>query len=1141
MRLKQIRLAGFKSFVEPTKIPFPTDMTAIVGPNGCGKSNVIDAVRWVLGESSARNLRGDAMTDVIFNGSTRRAPVSKASVELCFDNQNGRLVGEFGHYAEVAVRREVTRDGQNNYFLNGSKCRKRDITDLFLGTGLGPRSYAIIEQGMISRLIESKPKELRVFIDEAAGVSKYKERRRETETRINNTEENLLRLTDIESELTQQVDKLRVQAHAASRFRQLRDELRELRDLDRLSQVYRLDRELDALQQTSEQKEQQLALQQAQLAEQENHQVLLRQQEDEVQAQLEQATQSYFENASQLAKLEQQQQHTRQSQQEQTLRREALQERIRSTELELQTHQQTLAEQQVRHEQRALAGGVLDAQLENLQEQHERQRHLDAEHGQAFRQHQELLRQQQQSVHRTEQELRNLSQIHQRQENSLRQHREQLASLGNQDESELALLKAQIAEQELMMEEGAQQHVAAEQELQQRQQALAAAREQLSQQRQNQAATQARIESLQQVVEALSGDDPVQHPLSQALQVEPGWELAVEKVIGAWLHAELAEERDPMLPVALFNQVEGAHQCQESQQSLSAKVSGAPIGFLTDQVEVAESLEQAWQRLANLPQGHSVITQAGEWLGANWQHLKAPEQQQSLLLLEAQLNTQRSSMMNIESEVELAMQAVNREQAAQQQAAELLHQLKLQQDSASRQLHEQRSALALAAQQHQQWQQQRTQLLKQVEGAEQQLEADQHKLELLQAQLVELEEQADVQLEEHARYEEQSEQAKRQLEDLTAQLNSVRHQVHQCQLEEQQAESAVAQTRVQVNREQRQIDELQQALLLLPEMNDQQEQLLQLQDTIEELLTQQLVAEEKKAELEQQRHTLHQQQEALTERVKSLTASISEHQQKLQTQQLSNQELLTRRKLLIEQMSEDGESLKERVARLPEPDPEFDYAKAVRNQEGRIKRLGAVNLAAEAEYVEQSERLSHLSEQITDLQQALETLQTAIAKIDRETRSKFRETFDKVNTDLQQLFPQVFGGGTAWLELTEEDLLDTGVTIMARPPGKKNSTISLLSGGEKALTALALVFAIFRLNPAPFCMLDEVDAPLDEVNVGRFAELVERMSETVQFIFISHNKVTMEKASQLAGVTMHEPGVSRLVAVDIAQAVAMVE
>ncbi|MFM2476289.1 AAA family ATPase [Celerinatantimonas sp. MCCC 1A17872] len=1135
MRLKSIRLAGFKSFVEPTKIPFPQQLTGVVGPNGCGKSNVIDAVRWVLGESSARNLRGDAMTDVIFNGSTRRAPASKASVELSFDNQSGRLGGEYGAYNEVAVRREVTRDGQNLYFLNGTRCRKKDITDLFLGTGLGPRSYAIIEQGMISRLIESKPQELRVFIDEAAGVSKYKERRRETENRIGHTQENLQRLSDIEAELTQQVDKLRIQAQAALRYRQLRDKQRDYRRQQSLCQLQRLDRSLDEKSHSQQEQNHQLELLQAKLTELDDNELLLNEQNYELEQQSSELRAKQSERSAQLARLEEQLKHQEQGQKERQAQTDDYQRQIQELSEKLIIEREKLPEQQSKIEQLEMELEVSAQQLDQLSEYAQS---ADESYQRASEQLQQTQRQSQQSA---QQMTQRQEQLHGSQR-LLEQSQARLAELDEQlsqqldEEPDLTAIEAC----QLSAEENFEQHQAQVASLEQQHNDAVELKAKCAQSvrklEQQLFENQTRQSSLTQLVNSMAEHHyNAKRPLREQLTIEPGWERAVEKVLGPWLYAET----DP----ALCDDALLAVWSKESEEalrddSLFAKVKGAPA-VLLDNVHCAKSLTHAQALRGELKSGESVITADGDWYGVNWQNLLQDKSEQSVLVQQRHLAALAKESVELE---QMLANAQQRLEDAGQEADKLQGRLTSQKESlrqSQAQLQQVKQQLVLAQQQlkHQQSLKenltaQRSKVAEVHEQAQLQCEMQAEQLE----QLLELNEENQQRL---LNAEQASEQARLKKEQFAAQSQQIERRVYQLQLELQKCVSEHQQLNRWLEEREQQLAQWQQQLTKLQERAEQQIDTTQLRAQAEKLRQEQLQAQQAHEQLEHQRARLREQISAINIERKSQEQHKSLLQEAHQNQQLAHQELLTRRRILLEQLAEDGVELNAQA--LDQVDMNIDYASELEKIDKQIKRLGGVNLAAEQEYDEQQQRLSELSAQINDLRQALEMLENAIAKIDRQTRSKFRETFDKVNADLQHLFPQVFGGGTAWLELTEDDLLATGVTIMARPPGKRNSTISLLSGGEKALTALSLVFAIFRLNPAPFCMLDEVDAPLDEVNVGRFADLIARMSETVQFIFISHNRVTMEKADQLAGVTMHEPGVSRLVAVDIAQAVALAQ
>lgn len=1138
MRLKSIRLAGFKSFVEPTKIPFPQQLTGIVGPNGCGKSNVIDAVRWVLGESSARNLRGDAMTDVIFNGSTGRAAASKASVELVFDNQSGRLGGEYGAYNEVSVRREVTRDGQNLYFLNGARCRKRDITDLFLGTGLGPRSYAIIEQGMISRLIESKPQELRVFIDEAAEVSKYKERRRETENRIRHTEENMLRLTDIESELTQQVNKLRIQAQAAMKFRQLRESQRQLQRQQALAQLSQLDRALDQKESSQQEHLQQLELAAAQVTQTENQQLLLSEQQSELTEQMDQLRQQESTTAAELARCEQQLLHQQQGVQQRQQQRERLQQRLQQWRQECQERVQHQPAHQAELEQ-------LEQQLEISEQQQEELEGQLADAEQQRLQAAESLRQFQQNFQQRSQQLVALSEQHRSALEQQQQAQTRLAELEQQQQQLQSQTSSEpVDELEVQQELLAEELASAQQQIEQSQQQLtgdkkeqeriAALKQSVSQQLFER---KTQLQSQTQLLKSLTDHQYQAHsPLKDHLEITTGWEIAAEKVLGSWLFAETAPEDAPNATFSLF----GDYSLQQDDPAfLNYYVKGAPA-FLVAGIKVAETKAQAIAMRAELADGESVVTREGLRFGPTWNQEAQGEQSESVLTLQNfieelthQLPELEQHLSELDSQHEQLQQRVH-------QSGQQLQQQQAMGKAREQQLAELKQRLALARQQQAYQQQQLQQLAVQTEREEQSLT----EASTLQAQLAEqleiLQEQVELQQEQQLGLESQVQMKEQQKQQQSAQLREAESQQHQWQLRQQQLNSELNQLAAWLSDRQQQMTEIEAQLATLSEIVDENVSEHTLSQQIEQLRQQQLERQQQREQLEGQRQKLQQQQVQLAATLKKHQQAKESLQQQQQQQQLARQELLTKRGLLAENLAQMGVSLAE--ADWQQVDLTVDYVAELEKIERQLKRLGAVNLAAEEEYTQQQQRLSELTTQLEDLRQALEMLNNAIAQIDRKTRSQFRETFDKVNADLQHLFPQVFGGGTAWLELTEENnLLETGVTIMARPPGKKNSTISLLSGGEKALTALSLVFAIFRLNPAPFCMLDEVDAPLDEVNVGRFADLIARMSETVQFIFISHNRVTMEKADQLAGVTMQEPGVSRLVAVDIAQAVALAE
>lgn len=1132
MRLKQIKLAGFKSFVDATQVAFPAQMTAVVGPNGCGKSNVIDAVRWVLGESSAKNLRGDAMTDVIFNGSTQRKPVSQASVELMFENTQGRLQGTLADRSEIAIKRLVTRDGQSNYFLNGTKCRRRDITDIFLGTGLGPRSYAIIEQGMISRLIESKPADLRIFIEEAAGISKYKERRRETENRIKHTRENLDRLSDVREELGKNLDKLKRQAAAAARFKELKAQERKLKA--ELACVKWLHfhgllqkTELDIQHKLTE-------IEQFQAA-QSGDQLLvlqLKEQQQDLRAEQQQVQQQYYQVGNQITRLEQQQLHQRQ-------RRQSLTDELRSLQLTLQEadsymaqQQEQLAELEFQLENAAPDSELKQEQFEGLTEQVEQAQEQLASAQHALQQWQQqffALQQQQQqnqlkAQHSQQQQQQLLNRI-----NQLQQELTQLDKVVDSKAAETLQAKQQETQQQLDVAQ--QQNVEAEQHYQALQQAL-------QERKQQQLVRQSELKQLKSQQDKLNQIqrqvDQQKQQLLKQLEIEPKWARAVSLVLGELQHATAEQGTDQSYV--------SPSQLKVQAGTLAAVIRSGVYPDSFHEVLLADTIEQAKAKQQQLQPHQSVICPQGIWFGSNWQLVPGlaasdnylTRQQQLLELAEQiqQLEQQLLAEQHIEaqSDAELATSKQQWQQNQQQ-----LQQIKDQLQKISTDL--------LLLQQQQQLQQQRRL------QASTELTAQQQDFELLSLQLDELEQQAEaldeqyqVQKAKEWQLQQQQTQSQQQHQQLKQQQDSVRQQLQQLQLEQQSAQKQLSFSQQNLQRSQQQQQQLQQRYQLV------QEQLAEVSEPDGEQHESLQLLLEQRAEVEllvqQKAEALHALDEKLRQAEQGhqgVAHVLTLKQKELADLQLSAEGYRVRANNMLEQLTELQVNFKELSETLPPEANEQEWQQQLEKTQDSVSRLGPINLAAIEEFEQQDERKQYLDAQHQDLVSALETLETAIRKIDRETRQKFKETFEQVNDGLQTLFPKVFGGGSAYLDLTEEDLLETGVTIMARPPGKKNSTIHLLSGGEKALTALSLVFSIFRLNPAPFCMLDEVDAPLDDANVGRFCNLVREMSETVQFIYISHNKIAMEMAAQLMGVTMQEPGVSRVVAVDVEDAVKMAQ
>ena len=1140
MRLKCIRLAGFKSFVDPTTASFPSNMTAVVGPNGCGKSNIIDAVRWVLGESSAKNLRGESMTDVIFNGSTSRKPVSQASIELVFDNSDGTLQGEYASYAEISIRRRVTREAQSTYYLNGVKCRRRDITDIFLGTGLGPRSYAIIEQGMISRLVEARPDDLRIFIEEAAGISKYKERRRETENRIRRTEENLERLLDLREELGRQIERLQRQADAAEKYQNYKAEEQQLKAQLLALRWQQLN--VQAGEQQGRIAELETALE-ACMAEQRQADAkieVLRDGHHELNDAFNRVQGRFYAIGADIARHEQSIQHAQQ-------RLRQLQDDLAEAErarIETETH--------VAGDRELLAD--LDAQLLRLNAQQAEAELNEACSAAAFLQAEEAMHDWQErwtlaSEHsaapRNEADVQR-TRIEQFEHNSQRlftrqqrlQDEEQRLQTDPHAES-LEELQQRVGEAQGQLDE-----LSAKQQLQAKQ--LQDTQEQLSEKSQQQQQVQGQLQRLQARVSAL---DALQQA---ALNPEHGvqrWELAVETVLAADLQAVQVENWADFELSALssghLRLVSNSQAVTPVKDSLLTKVLAASLDvspWLAPVYAVA-NLDQALALRPQLKRGESVVSQDGYWLAAHFLSVRRGEQSSSGVLARAQeldqLLLKVAELEEQEQALEVHLQTLHSARHTLQTQSQQLRQAE---QGVHLILSELKSQFSAQSARIEQLQLRRTAIIAE-------------RADVTEQQQIEAEQSAEAQLLLQDALERMA-AAEQQQQRLQAEQGQLRSQFEHLRMQAQQAKNTLHQLALDLSTLSTQKRSTEQALQRLEQQsaqaNQRREQLTlnlaegesptdELRAQLEELLQNRLATDD---ELRAARTALEEadiQMRAADQQRSQAEQRAQGVREQLEHQRLSLQTLIVQKETFNQQLQALELDLHQLLQDLPAEAEASVWEQQIKAVAARIERLGAINLAAIEEYRQQSERKTYLDAQNDDLVEALATLGNVIHKIDRETRQRFKDTFDLINTGLQELFPKVFGGGHASLEMTGDDLLSTGVAIMARPPGKKNSTIHLLSGGEKALTALALVFAIFQLNPAPFCMLDEVDAPLDDANVVRYSRLVKEMSEKVQFIYITHNKIAMELADQLLGVTMHEPGCSRLVTVSVEEAAALAE
>ena len=1162
MRLKHIKLAGFKSFVDPTTVTFPSNLCAVVGPNGCGKSNIIDAVRWVMGESSAKNLRGESMTDVIFNGSTSRKPVGQASIELVFDNSDATLKGEYAGFTEISIRRKVTRDAQNIYYLNGSKCRRRDIVDIFLGTGLGPRSYAIIEQGMISRLIESKPEELRVYIEEAAGISKYKERRRDTENRMRRTMENLERLSDIREELGRQLVRLERQAKSAEKYAELKKEEREIKaQLHTLR--YRL---LDEQSKTQQQdiRERELKIESFVTdrvsfdTSIEKYREAYAEQGDtfnEIQGR-------FYGVGTEIARIEQSIQHVQE-------RNRQLHDDLGQVDREYKESQSHLENDQSKISSWEIELNEIEPELELLEsaETDSGTDLVDAEEAmQVWQQEWDEFNQNaaepRQRAEVEQSRIQHLEQVQSRLLERIRRlEAEDRENAGEEQAEEIPLLQEALGEAQLLREdkqnliEGVIQRVDhARDAISQIESSLNAKRSELQSAR----GRHASLEALQQA--AVSGGkkldawladnalDTKPRLLSQ-LKVEPKWQKSVEMVLGDALQAVCVDGIDAVAEL-LGSLEQGSLVLLDVQKgntpttkgnliALNDKVSGnVDASSLLKGVYVADSLNEALSARDQLDANESIITSEGIWLGSNWLRVKREaDGEASVLARQKDLETVDQNILVLEKDVDSLSEELSQHRDNVKHDEAEREQLRRSLDEANKLFHEQQSKLSGMQVRIEQEGVRRQKLASDIDEAKEQMSLESEHLG-----------QSRIVLEEAIGLMEKDTDQKEALltrrDDIRGKLDQSRQRarhdkdkLHALAMRHQSIKTQLQSIRESMQRLQEQSSRLEQRKQQLQSsLGDNDDPTEEHKIELEALLEKRIAVEEELTTSRKQFETVEQQLRDAEQSRSRVENELQSLRGLLTDARLSAQTVQIKRETIAKQLLDEGSDLEALLAELPENASEEPFETELEQLGGRITRLGAINLAAIDEYKIESERKNYLDAQDGDLREALETLENAILKIDKETRTRFKETFDQVNSGIQELFPKVFGGGHAYIELTGDDLLDAGVTIMARPPGKRNSTIHLLSGGEKALTAIALVFSIFRLNPAPFCMLDEVDAPLDDANVGRYARLVEEMSAQVQFIYITHNKIAMEMAHQLMGVTMHEAGVSRMVTVDVNEA-----
>ncbi|WP_277183377.1 chromosome segregation protein SMC [Caballeronia sp. BR00000012568055] len=1164
MRLTSIKLAGFKSFVDPTHFQVPGQLVGVVGPNGCGKSNIIDAVRWVLGESRASELRGESMQDVIFNGSTARKPGSRASVELIFDNADGRAAGQWSAYGEIAVKRVLTRDGTSSYYINNLPARRRDIQDIFLGTGLGPRAYAIIGQGMIARIIEAKPEELRVFLEEAAGVSKYKERRRETENRLHDTRENLTRVEDIVRELSTNLEKLEAQAVVATKYKDLQAEGEEKQRLLWLLRKNEAGNEAERQQRAIREAQIELEAQTARLREVEAQLETLRVAHYSASDAMQGAQGALYEANAEVSRLEAEIRFIVES-------RNRVQAQIAAltAQREQWNAQAQKAHEEIETASEALAEGEEKAAIaqENAAAKHDALPALEAR----YRDAQAKLNEERAGIAQAEQALK-LEAAHQRnadqQLQQLQQRQERLkneaSGLDAPDEVQLEELRMQLAEHEEILSEAQARLSDAQETVPRLDGERRAAQERVQKESAQIHQLEARLTALKALQESVQTEGKIQpwldkHELGalprlwKKLHVEAGWEAALESVLRERLNGLEVSNLDwvkafasdaPPAKLAFYSPPV-AGKPLETPQGLRTLLSLVKIddpglrAVLNDwlgQVYVADDLAQALASRTQLPDGGAFVVKAGHVVTRVGVQLYAADSEQSGMLARAQeidnLQKQVRAQALLSDE---AKAAAVRADAAHTQASQVLTDARGTAERATQRVHALQMDVLKLAQAHERYTQRNTQIGEELEEIAAQVEEQR----ALRAESEAAFERHDADI---AQLQARFEDNQLAFESLDEELTGARHELRELERAASDANFAARGLAAKIEEYKRNIDTahdqseriagaLEDARAELETINEQTAQ-TGLQDALEVRAAREESLHVARVELDDLTARLRQsdEQRLLAERsLQPLRDKINELQLKEQAARISGEQF-------VEQLQAAGVDEAELQAKLT-PDMKPSYLQGeVTRLNNAITALGPVNMAALEELAAATERKHFLDAQSADLNDAIGTLEDAIAKIDQETRALLQDTFDEVNKHFGELFPRLFGGGQAKLIMTGDEILDAGVQVMAQPPGKKNSTIHLLSGGEKALTATALVFAMFQLNPAPFCLLDEVDAPLDDANTERFANLVRAMSAKTQFLFISHNKIAMEMAQQLIGVTMQEQGVSRIVAVDMESA-----
>jgi len=1165
MRLVKIHVSGFKSFVDPTVINITGDLVGIVGPNGCGKSNVIDAVRWVMGESSARNLRGDSMTDVIFNGTDSRKPVGKASVELIFDNEEGKAPGSYSSFAEISVKRTLSRDGASGYLINNSRCRRRDITDMFRGTGLGHRSYSIIEQGMVGRIVEARPDELRAFVEEAAGVSLYKDRRRETETRIRHTRENLERVEDIRNELAAQLRKLQRQSQVARRYQRLRDEERNIHG-ELLALRYRKHKDM-------------IDSQSIETNEAESHCELVISKQRSIERLIEEALAGQlaaqelvgsiqgeiYSIGADIVTTEQNIEHSRETEYQQRGELDRLQGTLGDLTNQLDNDSKQLDEMEKQlkslHESRV-------SQEDALRLSEERLSSSEANIDSWQVKWEEFTQRAAKPVQQQEVERNRIEQLDSRdtdlQERLGRIDEEDQGLLEEEELLDVSALWAETIEHQRGARECGEKIQNEEKVIEATRKEIQGTREKLDEERRLLHEIGGRLKSLKEIQTAAldASDDRSQEwfrerdlynapRLAQEVQVASGWETAADVVLGRRLAGlgvgdlDIALSLNSELPGEnLFLVESGGVESQDTKGSMLINLMHSPrydLRPLLAGIYVAETIEDALSIRKTLRDWESVVTRSGVAIGRNW--LSAPTSQDlqgGILSREEEIHQLKLDQSNHEQQVTSLKEELHISERRSETAKENQRKFQDESDALQQVISEKRqvhaSKKARAVQIHARLDQVRVEsdgLIAELSEIEGQLTEARRNLALAEDETGSLERNREGLLDDRTHLTETLSSAREKVRDQ-------RDELHLTDLEIQRLKVSVVSSQVTMERlavESKRIEERQVELESVLDHGDEPER--NNREALEQLLFSRQQAERRLAGSRE--HYLERESDLRSARTKLLECEqeFSVARGALEKHRLRLNEHAVRLEALTEQINVGKFSIEDALQGLSSEANESVWQEKAERLDEKIQQIGPVNLVAIDEFDDQTKRKEYLDLQHGDLSEALETLEGVIKKIDRETGERFKSTFDALNKGFADFFPQLFGGGNAVLQLTDDDFLRSGVTVMAQPPGKRNSTIHLLSGGEKALTAVALLFALFRLNPAPFCILDEVDAPLDDSNVERYCSTLRSLAARTQLIVITHNKITMESADVLLGVTMGEPGASAIVSVNVKKAISM--